>query len=574
MASGQEELLFGRLALHYKLITAGQLDEVHGLHALAGGRRQLPDILVEMGYLDSRQVEQLLVVQREYLEKRRARAATAAQEAIAAPVATPSGAPGAAGTGGALGGEAAAPAAGRPAVPAAGPAPRTPEDTVATRDTGAQEVAGALAEGAIGPAIGPRSGSALPPIAAFSAAGAAPAAAPSPAAGLASGTATPGTASAPGAAIAPSPAAAGWAGIAAAAAPWSGGAAGQRQLDAVLQVAVERGASDVHIHSGAPIGLRLLGRLEDLDPQPLAPAVAARMIDEVLDDGQRAALGRDGQVDFAYVLPGRARFRANAYRQQRGVDAVFRTIPSQPPSLVALGLPESLARLADHHQGMVLITGPSGCGKSATMAALIDIINQTRADHIVTIEDPIEYIHGSRRAIVNQRQVGPHSASFARALRAALREDPDVIAIGELRDLETISLAISAAETGHLVLGTLHTNNAVRTINRMLGVFPPNQQPQMRTMISESLRAVVSQRLLARADGRGRVPALEVLIVTKAAANLIRENKTFQIRSILQTGAAHGMALLDASLAELVRSRVVSRDEALLHAEDASKIPS
>jgi twitching motility protein PilT len=549
MASGQEELLFGRLALHYKLITAGQLDEVHGLHALAGGRRQLPEILVEMGYLNPRQVEQLLVVQREYLEKRRARAATAAQEAIAAPAATPSG--------------------------AAGPAARTPEDTVATRDTGAQEVAGALAEGAIGPAIGPRSGSALPPIAVFSAAGAAPAAARSPAAGLASGTATPGIASAPDAAIAPSPAAAaGWAGIAAAAAPWSGGAAGQRQLDAVLQVAVERGASDVHIHSGAPIGLRLLGRLEDLDPQPLAPAVAARMIDEVLDDGQRAALGRDGQVDFAYVLPGRARFRANAYRQQRGVDAVFRTIPSQPPSLVALGLPESLARLADHHQGMVLITGPSGCGKSATMAALIDIINQTRADHIVTIEDPIEYIHGSRRAIVNQRQVGPHSASFARALRAALREDPDVIAIGELRDLETISLAISAAETGHLVLGTLHTNNAVRTINRMLGVFPPDQQPQMRTMISESLRAVVSQRLLARADGRGRVPALEVLIVTKAAANLIRENKTFQIRSILQTGAAHGMALLDASLAELVRSRVVSRDEALLHAEDASKIPS
>jgi twitching motility protein PilT len=549
MASGQEELLFGRLALHYKLITAGQLDEVHGLHALAGGRRQLPDILVEMGYLTSRQVEQLLVVQREYLQKRRERAATAAQ-GIAAPAGDAAAAaapppPGAAAEGSAAG-VAAAPAAG------------TPEDTVATRDTGAQEVAGGLAEGAegaIGPAIGPQSGAALPPIAAFSAA---PAAA--------------GAASAAGAA--PAVAAAGWPGIAAAAAPWSGGAAGQRQLDAVLQAAVERGASDVHIHSGAPIGLRLLGRLEDLDPQPLAPSVAARMIDEVLDDGQRAALAGHGQVDFAYTLPGRARFRANAYRQQRGVDAVFRAIPSQPPSLHALGLPESLARLADYHQGMVLITGPSGCGKSATMAALISIINQTRADHIVTIEDPIEYIHHSRRAIVNQRQVGPHSASFARALRAALREDPDVIAIGELRDLETISLAISAAETGHLVLGTLHTNNAVRTINRMLGVFPPNQQPQMRTMISESLRAVVSQRLLARADGSGRVPALEVLIVTKAAANLIRENKTFQIRSILQTGAAHGMALLDASLAELVRSRVVSRDEALLHAEDAAKIPS
>jgi twitching motility protein PilT len=361
--------------------------------------------------------------------------------------------------------------------------------------------------------------------------------------------------------------------VTAAAAPWSGGAAGQRQLNAVLELAITRGASDVHIHSGAPIGLRLLGRLEDLDPQPLAPPVAARMIEEVLDAEQRAALASHGQIDFAYALPGRARFRANAYRQQRGVDAVFRSIPSEPPTLASLGLPESLARLADYHQGMVLVTGPSGCGKSATMAALISIINQTRAEHIITIEDPIEYIHASRRGIVNQRQVGPHSASFARALRAALREDPDVVALGELRDLETISLAISAAETGHLVLGTLHTTNAIRTINRMLGVFPPNQQSQMRTMIAESLRAVVSQRLLARADGRGRVPALEVLIVNKAASNLIRDNKTFQIRSILQTGAAHGMMQLDASLAELVRSRVVHREEALLQAEDPAKIP-
>ncbi|HXO29645.1 MAG TPA: type IV pilus twitching motility protein PilT, partial [Thermoanaerobaculia bacterium] len=384
--------------------------------------------------------------------------------------------------------------------------------------------------------------------------------------------ALPRAASAPGA-PAPTAAASVWPAIAATATPWLGGAAGQRQLDAVLALAVERGASDIHIHSGAPIGVRLVGSLVDLDPQPLAPAVAARMIEEVLDDGQRAALDRHGQIDFAYSLPGRARFRANAYRQQRGLDAVFRSIPSQPPTLASLGLPESLARLADYNQGMVLITGPSGCGKSATMAALINIINHSRTEHIVTVEDPIEYIHPSRRGIVNQRQVGPHTASFARALRAALREDPDVIAIGELRDLETISLAITAAETGHLVLGTLHTNNSVRTINRMLGVFPPNQQGQMRTMISESLRAVVSQRLVARADGSGRVPALEVLIVTKAVANLIRESKTFQIRSILQTGAGHGMIQLDASLADLVRSGVVTRDEAVLHAEDPAKIP-
>ena len=285
----------------------------------------------------------------------------------------------------------------------------------------------------------------------------------------------------------------------------------------------------------------------DLDDQPLSSVEAAQMIEEILDDELRALLALRGQVDFDYALPEAARFRANAYRQQRGMDAVFRAIPSRPPSLASLGLPESLARLADFHQGMVLITGPAGCGKSSTLAALLHIINQSRSDHIITVEDPVEYLHPSLRCIVNQRQVGPHTQSFARALRAALREDPDVIAIGELRDLETIALAITAAETGHLVLGTLHTNNAIRTVNRILGVFPPNQQAQMRTMISESLRAVVSQRLLLRADGNGRVPALEILFGTKAVANLIRDNKTFQIRSVLQTGASHGMVQLEAS---------------------------
>jgi twitching motility protein PilT len=564
MASGQEELLFGRLALHYKLITAGQLDEVHGLHGLAGGRRQLPEILVEMGYLTQRQVDQLLVVQRDYVHKQRAKAAAAPGEAPPARPPLPAPAPGAeraaagAATGGGDGG---------------------PDDTVATgsgtagsntagaatgADTGARPFAATAAPagltmGASAPAI-PGTGDTVPlPPLAEAARAASPSAAALPA-GQAGGAASP---------AAP----AGWQQVAAAAAPWSGGAAGKRQLDALLALAIERGASDVHLHSGAPIGLRLLGRLEDLDPQPLAPEVAARMIEEVLDDEQRAALARHGQIDFAHALPGRARFRGNAYRQQRGLDAVFRSIPSEPPTLHSLGLPESLARLADYHQGMVLITGPSGCGKSATMAALLSIINQTRTDHVITVEDPIEFLHPSLRAIVNQRQVGLHTGSFARALRAALREDPDVIAIGELRDLETISLAITAAETGHLVFGTLHTNGAVRTINRLLGVFPPSQQAQMRAMIAESLRAVVSQRLLARADGSGRVPALEVLIVTKAAANLIRDNKTFQIRSILQTGAAHGMAQLDASLAELVKSGTVTRAEALLQAEDAAKIP-
>ncbi len=499
MASGQDELLFGRLALHYKLITPSQLDQVHALHALAGGRRQLPDILVEMGYLTQRQVEQLQIVQHEYLEKRRQQAAAhATPQLVEVPAAPP---------------------------PAAAPA--TPATSATPLIT--------AAPGAIGPAISPEGGATLPPLAAFG----------TPAATRA----TPATGALP---------------------VFSGGA---RQIDGVLLEAIARGASDVHFHCGSPIGVRINGRISDLGPQPLAPDVAARLIDEILNDDQRARLNRHGQVDLAYNMPGRARFRANAYRQQRGLDAVFRAIPEEPPTLQALGMPESLARLADYHQGMVLITGPAGCGKSATMAALIDIVNRTRSDHIITVEDPIETIHVSRMCAVNQRQVGPHTQSFARALRAALREDPDVIAIGELRDLETISLAVTAAETGHLVLATLHTNNSIRTINRMLGVFPPNQQAQMRTMISESLRAVVSQRLLPRLDGNGRVPALEILMITKAVSNLIRENKTFQIRSILQTGVSHGMIQLDASLADLVKRRIVSREEALLQAEDPSKLP-
>ncbi len=533
MASGHDELLFGRLAVHYKLITANQLDEVHGLHALAGGRRQLPEILVEMGYLTQHQVEQLLIVQRDYLEKKRAQLAPR-------PAAAPGGdtAPPAA---------VAATAATAAGVASGGPGAVTPTPVAgaAGRAIPLPALAASVAEGALGPPIGPDSGLHMPALTAF---------------GGAAGVATPAAA----------PAAGGDAGL-----PWRRAAAGgQRALDAILTQALERGASDLHLHSGSPIAVRILGRLEDLDDQPLSPAEAARMIEEILDPEQRAALAQRGQIDFAYALPERARFRGNAYRQQRGLDAVFRAIPSRPPSLASLGLPETLARLADFHQGMVLITGPAGSGKSSTLAALLHIINQSRSDHIITVEDPIEYLHPSLQCVVNQRQVGLHTDSFARALRAALREDPDVIAIGELRDLETIALAITAAETGHLVLGTLHTNNAIRTVNRILGVFPPNQQAQMRTMISESLRAVVSQRLLLRADGSGRVPALEILIGTKAVANLIRENKTFQIRSVLQTGATHGMVQLEASLAELVRSRVVTREEALLQSEDPSKIPT
>jgi twitching motility protein PilT len=345
-------------------------------------------------------------------------------------------------------------------------------------------------------------------------------------------------------------------------------------LDGILVLAVERGASDVHLHAGAPVQLRIHGQLEPVAPtaEPLTAAEAERLITAVLTPEQRAQLAAGGQVDLAHTLPGAGRFRGNVYRQQLGLDAVFRAIPAAPPTLESLGLPRALARFANYHQGMVLFTGPAGCGKSATMAAMVHIVNEERRDHIITIEDPIEVLHPSHRCLVNQRQVGRHTGSFARALRAALREDPDVLVIGELRDLETISLALTAAETGHLVFATLHTSSAVRTVNRLVGVFPPQQQAQIRTMVSESLRAVVSQRLLQRAGGGGRVPALEVLVNTKAVANLIRESKTFQIRSVLQTGGAHGMGLLDASLAELVRAGTITREEALLHAEEPGRL--
>jgi twitching motility protein PilT len=267
-------------------------------------------------------------------------------------------------------------------------------------------------------------------------------------------------------------------------------------------------------------------------------------------------------------VEGLARFRANIFRQQSGFDGIFRAIQPEPPTLEDLGLPQDLARFTNYHQGMVLITGPTGCGKSSTLAALVDLINEERKEHLLTIEDPIEYQYTPKRCIVNQRSVHRHTGSFARALRAALREDPDVIVIGELRDLETISLAMTAAETGHFVLATLHTGGAIRTLNRLIGSFPSNQQDQVRKMLSESLRAVISQRLVRKADGSGQTPALETLVVTKAVGNLIRENKTFQIQSILQTGAAQGMVMLDQSIRALVKSGTISREEALLHVED------
>jgi twitching motility protein PilT len=345
------------------------------------------------------------------------------------------------------------------------------------------------------------------------------------------------------------------------------------ELLALLRAGVERGASDVHVHAGTNLRLRLHGRFETASQTPIAPAAAERMLRSALDAAHARRFEEHGEVDFAWTVPGLGRFRVNFYRQLRGIDGVFRSLPARVPTLDELGLPVALAKFTNYHQGLVLVTGPAGCGKSSTLAALVDLINEERREHILTVEDPIEVLHPPKRCVVNQRTVGPHTGSFARALRAALREDPDVIVIGELRDLETISLALTAAETGHLVLATLHTSGAIRTLNRIVGVFPADQQDQVRSMVSESLRAVISQRLVPTADGRRRVPALEVLINNKAVGNLIRENKAFQLQSVLQMGAAQGMCLMDDSLARLVREKLISREEALRHCEDARRIP-
>lgn len=336
----------------------------------------------------------------------------------------------------------------------------------------------------------------------------------------------------------------------------------------LLIVTLERGGSDLHLTVGMPPAIRIHGDIERLDSPPLTRDDTHELMYQIMNDGQKAQFEATRDLDFSLDFGERGRFRVNAFMGYRGECGVFRVIPSKIMSVAELGLPAVVSGMAEYDRGLVLVTGPTGSGKSTTLAALIDSINDTRRGHILTVEDPIEFVHEHKGCIVNQREVGPHTESFATALRAALREDPDVILVGEMRDLETISLAVSAAETGHLVFGTLHTSSAAQTIDRVIDVFPAHQQDQIRTQLSESIRGVVAQTLLREAGGKGRAAAVEVLVSTPAVRNLIREGKTFQLPSVIQTGVKEGMQTLEASLVGLVASGRVTAAEAFSKAPD------
>ncbi len=324
----------------------------------------------------------------------------------------------------------------------------------------------------------------------------------------------------------------------------------------------ERGASDLHLSAGARPMMRLHGDLTPIDAEPLTRDAVHRMIYEILNDEQRRVFEEIRDLDFAIELGEVARFRVNVFNQRNGEGAVFRVIPTQIRTCQELGLPEIVQTLALRENGLVLVTGPTGSGKSTTLAGMIDLVNSTQKKHIITLEDPIEFVHKSKSSLVNQREVGPHTKSFAAALRAALREDPDVILVGEMRDLETISLALTAAETGHLVFGTVHTKSAPKTIDRIIDAFPPGQQQQIRVQVAEALQGIVSQLLLPTKDKKGRVVALEIMVATVAIRNLIRESKTHQMPSAIQTGTTLGMQSLEQALKNLVMQGRVDRTHA------------
>jgi twitching motility protein PilT len=332
-------------------------------------------------------------------------------------------------------------------------------------------------------------------------------------------------------------------------------------MEELLREALGRDASDLHLSSGEPPAMRVHGDLARTDRPPLTPEVVTELVSSIMNGAQREQFQKDHEVDFSCELAGSGRFRVNVFMHSRGPGAVLRAIPTKIPSLDSLNLPPVLKELCTRERGLVLVTGPTGSGKSTTLAAMVDVINETWDAHILTIEDPIEFVHKPKRCFVNQREVGPHTHSFSNALRSALREDPDVILIGEMRDLETIALALTAAETGHLVFGTLHTSSAPKTVDRIIDVFPAGQQAQIRTMLSESLEAVVAQTLLKKKGG-GRIAACEILVGAPAVRNLIREGKLHQIPSMMQTGQRLGMQPLDMAIADLVKRGLVDRAEA------------
>ena len=328
----------------------------------------------------------------------------------------------------------------------------------------------------------------------------------------------------------------------------------------VLLETMRRNASDLHITSGVPPMVRVRGRLIPMEGFPVLGGQETReIVYSILNNDQRQRLETDWQIDFAYAIPGHARFRVNAYFQRGSIGAAFRLIPAEILSIEQLGLPAVTHDFTSKPRGIILVTGPTGSGKSTTLAAMIDEINQTREEHIMTVEDPIEFLHSHKKCVVNQRELGADAPSFALALRAALRQDPDVILVGEMRDLETISTALTAAETGHLVFATLHTQSAAQTIDRVIDVFPPHQQGQVRVQLSVALQGVMTQQLLPTADGASRVAAIETLVPTPAVRNLIREAKTHQIVSVMQTGGGVGMQTMDAALASLVRSGKITQ---------------
>ncbi len=340
------------------------------------------------------------------------------------------------------------------------------------------------------------------------------------------------------------------------------------RIDKFFEYMIENNASDLHLSVGSKPKIRKHGELEEINFQVLTNEILKDLLFEILAEEQKKKFIEKKDLDFAYEIPSVARFRANFFLQNRGLGAAFRVIPSKILSVEQLGLPKQILKFADLSRGLVLVTGSTGSGKSTTLAAIIDYINSNRKDHILTIEDPIEFVHQNKGCLVNQREIINHTESFATALRAALREDPDVILVGEMRDLETIELAITAAETGHLVFGTLHTSSAAKTVDRIVDAFPAGQQAQIRTMLSESLKGVVAQQLLKRSDKPGRVAAIEILFVNVAIANLIREGKTFQIPSMIQTAKADGMQLLDQAIMELMMQKIVSTEEAFMKAND------